>query len=170
VDATPEEWRPVVGYEGLYEVSNHGRVQSLDRTITFSDGRSRFARGRILKPWITNGYQMVGLGKVKRYVHDLVLEGHVGPKPLGYVARHGQLGSLVNSVENLCYGTYSDNEYDKLRDGTHQQASKTECPSGHQYTPENTRLYTYRGWRYRYCKTCQSAADRAYRARKRKAS
>ena len=49
----PEEWRPVVGYEGLYEVSDHGRVRSLDRDCVYRRAgrawRARY-RGKILKP------------------------------------------------------------------------------------------------------------------------
>ncbi|MDU6479009.1 MAG: NUMOD4 domain-containing protein, partial [Corynebacterium kroppenstedtii] len=44
-----ERWRPVVGYEGIYEVSDQGRVRSLDRIITQHDGMKRPMRGRILR-------------------------------------------------------------------------------------------------------------------------
>jgi hypothetical protein len=47
---TAEEWRPIAGFEGLYEVSNHGRVRSLDRVIARSNGVPYRARGRVLKP------------------------------------------------------------------------------------------------------------------------
>jgi hypothetical protein len=40
-----ENWRAVVGYEGHYEVSDQGRVRSLDRLVEFKDGRSRLFRG-----------------------------------------------------------------------------------------------------------------------------
>ncbi len=59
-----EEWRPVAGYEGLYEVSSAGRVRSLDRIMGMnaSGSRSRTVNGRILKPLQgTKGYPMVHL-------------------------------------------------------------------------------------------------------------
>src|SRR3546814_6114244 len=45
-----EEWRPVVGFEGLYEVSDQGRVRSMDREVRSGPGRTRKARSHILKP------------------------------------------------------------------------------------------------------------------------
>lgn len=41
---TEEIWRPVVGYEGLYEVSSYGRVRSLDRY----DSRNHFRKGELM--------------------------------------------------------------------------------------------------------------------------
>ena len=45
-----EEWRDVVGYEGLYQVSSEGRVKSLERTYIDKIGRERYVKERILKP------------------------------------------------------------------------------------------------------------------------
>lgn len=45
----PEEWRDIQGYEGLYQVSNLGRVKSLDKTIVMADGRNRHQKEKILK-------------------------------------------------------------------------------------------------------------------------
>ena len=45
-----EEWRDVVGYEGLYQVSSEGRVKSLERVVKRKDGRRRLQKGRFLKP------------------------------------------------------------------------------------------------------------------------
>jgi hypothetical protein len=47
---TDERWRPIVGYEGFYEVSDRGRVRSLDRVIIRRDGAKYPVRGRILRP------------------------------------------------------------------------------------------------------------------------
>uniref|UniRef100_UPI00352A866B NUMOD4 domain-containing protein n=1 Tax=Aerococcus urinaeequi TaxID=51665 RepID=UPI00352A866B len=43
-----EVWKPIVGFSG-YEVSNFGRVKSLDRTITRKDGTKQFCKGVIMK-------------------------------------------------------------------------------------------------------------------------
>lgn len=45
-----EEWRPIEGYEGLYEVSNLGRVKSIDRYVIDSLGHRRFYKGKVLSP------------------------------------------------------------------------------------------------------------------------
>ena len=47
---TQEQWLPVVGYEGIYEVSDHGRVRSVLRSKICSNGVTRTVRGRLLSP------------------------------------------------------------------------------------------------------------------------
>ena len=74
-----EEWRDVVGYEGLYQVSSEGRVKSLKRKFIDKIGRERYVKECILKPVIDRyGYLLVSLyagGKQKRHtVHRLVCE------------------------------------------------------------------------------------------------
>lgn len=115
-----EAYRPVVGYEGLYEVSNQGRVRSLPRP-----GKQRPWRtygGKLLTATIDHYYFVVGLQGSSRTVHSLVAEAFLGPRPDGMVVRHGPNGPLDNSVENLSYGTQRQNIHDKKRDGTWQVA------------------------------------------------
>ena len=76
-----EIWKPVVGYEELYEVSNFGRVRSLDRI----DSNNHPLKGVILKPYISNsGYLLVGLYKQqkrdRKLLHRLVAEAFI-PNP-----------------------------------------------------------------------------------------
>lgn len=59
---TREEWRPVAGYEGSYEVSDRGRVRSTDRVVTYIDGSERHHRGRILAGYVNpDGHHAVVL-------------------------------------------------------------------------------------------------------------
>jgi NUMOD4 motif-containing protein/HNH endonuclease len=119
-DATPPEtWKPVVGYEGLYMVSDLGNVRSLRRS-----SRPRL-RGDLLSPGMSakSGRFKVALCRDSKqktvYVHRLVLEAFVGPCPEGCEALHGPRGPLVNSLDNLSWGTRSQNQGpDMLRDGT----------------------------------------------------
>lgn len=110
-----ECWLPVPDWEGLYEVSDMGRVRSLSR---------RRHPGRILKPTKTRDgfYWRVDLSRNgeqrTRLIHQLVLEAFVGPRPEGMVACHGPARSLDNRLSNLSYGTVSENNLDKARDGT----------------------------------------------------
>jgi|26BtaG_2_1085354.scaffolds.fasta_scaffold18218_3 hypothetical protein len=78
-----EEWRPVVGYEGYYEVSDMGRVRSIDRVISRCDGTKEERRGKILSQFKDRyGYLGVSLnknGKSKTFTtHRLVCESFLG--------------------------------------------------------------------------------------------
>lgn len=78
MDIAKEHWVPITGYEGWYEVSDEGRVRSVDRIVYFKNGHSRFYKGQIMKFRYHNGYAMVNLNKNKKmkefYVHRLVIE------------------------------------------------------------------------------------------------
>ena len=118
-----EVWADVGKYRGLYQVSNLGRVKSLSRTV--SRGGAPFqVRERILKPHGDSkcGHLRVNLScegqqKTNR-VHTLVATAFLGPCPKGKEGRHGSHGVHDNSVSNLRYGTRSDNQMDRVRDGT----------------------------------------------------
>ena len=162
-----EQWKPVNGYEGIYEVSSHGRVRSLDRTATCSDGRVRRLKGKVRRtPLNQDGYQVVNLcihGKCQtRYVHSLVAESFIGARPEDMEVCHSDGNKTNNHVANLRFGTSSDNELDKVRHGTHHEAVKTHCPLGHELFAENIRKSSAkRGWRQ--CLACDRARARVQR-------
>lgn len=121
-----EEWRSVVGYERLYEVSNQGAVRSLPR----KGGNNRtYGGGSLALKVRTNGYLYVPLSREGKhkwvYVHKLVAEAFIGPRPLGMEVCHGPAGKLENSSWNLGYGTHQKNELDRLRDHTHNTQKLT---------------------------------------------
>lgn len=133
---TPETWKPVVGYEGYYEVSDHGNVRSVDRTVQRSDGVVQRFKGHLRKPQVDEfGYLRISLrkdGKSHHFrVHRLVLEAFVGPCPEGTEACHGDGDRSNNRLENLRWDTKSENQYDRVRHGNHCHALKTHCPRGH---------------------------------------
>lgn len=156
---TNEHWRPVPGYEGLYEVSDHGRVRSLDHRTVGKDGIERPYRGRVLKPRIQRygHYKVVlykGDSKKSEFVHRLVLMAHDRLPKDGEIACHKNDQPDDNRLTNLYWGTYSSNTYDRVRNGQDVNARKTHCPRGHEYTPETTR-YDAKG--SRSCKLCTYA-------------
>jgi len=124
-----ERWVPVVGYEGLYDVSDLGRVRSLARTVLRRDGRVLPLMGRTLRQVPGGrGYLHVTLhrdGEAQTHpVHRLVGEAFLGPLPVGQQTRHGPGGALDNRLVNLSYGTPTENCDDKVRDGTLARGSR----------------------------------------------
>jgi hypothetical protein len=142
-----ENWRPVVGYEDYYEVSDQGRVRTL---------RSGQIKRTHLSP---GGYPQLGLsrqGKQRsRLVHQLVLEAFAGPRPDGAVACHNNGDPTDNRSSNLRWDSASSNMLDVAQHGRHKNALKTHCPKGHPYAGDNVRVYVQRGGHLRRCVTCE---------------
>lgn len=167
----PEEWRPVLGYEGYYEVSSSGRVRSLPRTAPRRVKGAVPVRGRVLTAYPdSHGYPSVKLSRDgaqrRRPVHVLVCEAWHGPRPDGMEARHLDDDKTNTAPENLRWGTRSENVRDRRRNGIDPNASKTECRNGHGYTPENTHVSPDGR---RYCRVCMRASNRRSRDRARAA-
>lgn len=100
-----EIWRDIEGYEGIYQVSNHGRVRSLDRFI-LKRGFSYFVKGRILKPKREkDNYVHICLSKngIHKYIkiHRLVWGTFVGPIPNGLQVNHIDENPRNNRLDNL---------------------------------------------------------------------
>ena len=168
MNPTQERWLPIDGYEGYYEVSDHGRVRSLDRTVQHSRYGALNRKGALLSTSPNStGHYTVSLhrdGKASsRKVHRLVLEAFVGPCPDGMEACHWDDDKSNNSVSNLRWGTPSENVVDAVRNGVHRNSGKTHCRRGHAYDENNTYL-TPQGWRR--CQKCGRAAEKRYRASK----
>lgn len=159
------EWRPVVGYEDRYLVSDTGRVKSLNYRRT---GVARELQAALHGRDLTHLHVHLTNGSRQAYpkVHVLVLEAFVGPRPAGMVARHLNDIPTDNRVENLAWGTYTDNAYDAVRNGCHGMASRTHCGRGHEYTASNTSRVASRPT-VRVCLACKRetmAATRPSRA------
>lgn len=163
-----EQWRPIPGREGVYEVSDLGRVRSLDREITTRAGVKKIQRGRILKPGMNRRHRHVALCdgyQCKSYrVHRLVMEAFVGPLPEGKEVRHRDDNPDNNQLSNLVYGTRSENLLDRVRNGTHHMANRTHCVNGHEFTTQNTIIRTGGG---RKCRECKRDKGRDYMRAKR---
>lgn len=127
-----EEWRPVPGYEGLYEVSFDGEIRSLDRVTVSKVGISRKFHGKTLAPREdADGYLEVNLyrgskGKTAK-VHRVVCEAFHGVPSEGEVSLHYDDDPANNRADNLRWGTMSDNMYDMVRNGNHLVANQVLC-------------------------------------------
>lgn len=111
---TSEFWMPIVGFEGAYAVSDHGRVKSLGRVVTRKNGSPLTVRSRILKAGLTSaGYCLVGLsvgGKpISFNVHSLVAEAFIGTCPPNHEVDHRNGVRNANHLGNLRYATRSQN-------------------------------------------------------------
>ncbi len=168
-----ERWKWCVGYEHLYEVSDQGRVRSVDRVVRVRVGGVRSLKGMVLVlvPSGKLGRLRVRLSAegVKRteWVHQLAALAWIGPRPDGQEVRHGAKGITDNSIGNICYGTRSQNHLDKRRDGTHGgkavrrsdgvgfvnmhvAAEETGCLPQHIWRVCNGRRKTTRGFGFEY--------------------
>lgn len=112
-----ENWKDVIDYEGFYEISDHGRVRTVERTQYSYGGRSWVKPSKINKTTFDGRYMVITLAKLgqrKRfYVHDLVLTAFVGKRPEGMHGCHGDGNGQNNLLTNLRWDTPSANNEDK---------------------------------------------------------
>lgn len=147
-DVNGERWLPVLGFEGFYEVSDHGRVRSLERIVPVSgrtDGQThKRVRGRVLKPGLSGGRPVVNLhSDVDRrhaMVHHLVLEAFDGPCPDGQECRHLNDNRSDNRLANLVWGTRRENMADRKRNGLRRRGVRGEANSASKLTEDDVRL------------------------------
>lgn len=113
-----EEWRPVHGWEGDFEISNMGRVRRVSPKRGTWPGRVFVGQPN------SRGYLRVSLRRHADgaqsfcFVHALVAAAFIGPRPEGTVVAHGDGNHLNNCVSNLRYCTNKENEADKILHGT----------------------------------------------------
>lgn len=105
-----ELWKPVKGYEGLYEVSNYGNVKSIRKNAVLSQIVNK-----------NNGYCYVGMykdGKNKKLlVHRLVAETFINNADNKKTVNHLDGNKQNNAVSNLEWATYSENHKHAFKNG-----------------------------------------------------
>jgi hypothetical protein len=110
-----EIWKPVLGYEGLYEVSDQGSVRNKKR---------RILKDRFKTPM---RYRCVALNKnqkaTEKKISTLVLESFISPRPHKMVVRHLNGNAQDDRLCNLTWGTQSENIIDKFEHGTNNYNS-----------------------------------------------
>lgn len=109
-----EIWKDIKGFEGYYQVSNLGRVKSLDRTITYVNGKVVNLKGKIISTFkMLNGYLTVNLRKnnklYKKYIHRLVASAFIKNEYNYPCINHKDETRDNNVAENLEWCTYKYN-------------------------------------------------------------
>lgn len=107
MDDSHEKWKPVIGYEDLFRVSSLGRVM---RILTrYGNPQSKILSGFVC----TTGYPAIEVQTVPRhirkYIHSLVMESFVGPRPDGFQVNHIDGCKTNNRLPNLEYVTCQQN-------------------------------------------------------------
>lgn len=164
-----EEWKDIKGYEGLYQVSNEGRVKSLDHIIICNNGKGvaiKKQKGKMLRSFSRClNYQTVTLTKngIQKLclVHRLVAEAFIpNPDNLPFI-NHKDENPANNVVENLewCthkynmnYGTCQQRKSEKLKGRIHKQyvwnyPYKAKEKKVYQYTLEGKLICEYNSLR-----------------------
>ena len=121
-----EIWKDIPGYEGRYQASTEGNIRSVDRVV-YSRNRytgqpfARHIKGCVLRPgsYCKTGHVSVvlGHGAVGSPVHQLIMRTFVGPPPDGQEVRHKNGDPTDNRLENLEYGTRTQNILDVFYQG-----------------------------------------------------
>lgn len=139
-----EEWRSVVGYEGLYEASNHGRVRCLPRSVEVNGHPHRLSGRELAAATRHDGYSQVGLSregkKRSMKVHIVVARAFIGPRPSKHDVNHINADRADNRVANLEYVTRSENNVHSMRLGRMRVPSLSgEQSPGAKLTEESVR-------------------------------
>lgn len=118
-----EQWKAIEGYEGYYEVSNAGRVRSLDRMVDVGgEMRQRYGKIKTLTR-NADGYMQVSLSKdgrtIKKPVHRLVALAFVPGYFEGAEVDHIDCDRANNESRNLRWVTHSDNVRFSIESGSH---------------------------------------------------
>lgn len=108
-----EEWKDIKGYEGLYQVSNLGRVKSLERETIIGKNRIVHQKEKIMKYTTRSGYYNLVLRKngkrTSKQVHRLVAEAFI-PNPTNLsIVNHIDYNRKNNVVSNLEWCTQKEN-------------------------------------------------------------
>jgi hypothetical protein len=117
-----KEFKPVPGYEGLYEINIDGVVFSITRNVRCNKASTRTINGQMIKPMIhSSGYPMVTLWKCNKskslLVHRLIMMTFTDSDYTGMDVNHKNGIKTDNRIENLEWVTRKENIHHSIRMG-----------------------------------------------------
>jgi hypothetical protein len=134
-----------------FGISRDGQVVNMD-TLRIVRQHRRGGKGKV------GSYWAVSLSGKEFYVHVLMLETYVGPRPFPKAeTRHLNDDKFDNRIESLAWGTQSENNDDRVTNGIHHYAKRTQCSKGHDFDGFNGRQRT--------CSRCARIHNRKMKAR-----
>ncbi|HJU45702.1 MAG TPA: NUMOD4 motif-containing HNH endonuclease [Chitinophagaceae bacterium] len=109
-----DQWKPVNGYEGLYEISQDGNIRSIERIVVTRSGVKRKLKGKLIKSRTNNcSYVEVRLSKngidTTCFIHRLLVEAFIGRIEEGFEVNHKDGNPQNNRLDNLEIVTHSQN-------------------------------------------------------------
>ena len=170
---TEEQWKVIKDYEGLYQVSNLGRVKSLERITYRKNGTPLTVKEKILKGFKSKEYRVVELSKDgetnTEFIHKLVAQSFI-PNPNNFdVVHHKDHNPLNNSAENLewidkdehyklhhkeqskkVYQYNLDGKLIKIWESVHKASRELGCSSGNIFRCLNDKRKTACGSKWSY--------------------
>ena len=112
-----EQWLDVFGFEGIYQVSDHGNVRSLKSGKLKKITIDKITNRPFISLWKNNKGTTVK-------IHKIVLEAFVGKCPKGLECCHNDGNSLNNHVNNLRWDTHKSNIHDRIIHGTSNRGER----------------------------------------------
>ena len=112
-----EQWKDVIGFENVYEVSNHGNIRSVKSGQLKKITEDKKTNRPFLNLWKNNKQTVVR-------VHKLVLEAFVGKCPEGLECCHNDGNSFNNHIDNLRWDTHKSNIHDRIKHGTSNRGER----------------------------------------------
>ncbi len=127
-----EKWKDILAWEGLYQISNFGRVKSLEKHVINKSGTYTKRKERILKPSISKGYYHVILHRDKfkkgYTVHRLVAVNFLIEHDKNLHINHKDGNKLNNHIENLEWCTQKENSQHAVKNGLYKPLFGEKAP------------------------------------------
>ena len=125
-----ELWKDIENFEGLYQVSNLGRVRSLDHLVACKGNKTRMVKGILRKPSINRkGYALYVLSKPEGLMgitgHQLVAQAFMPGFQRGTELNHINGNKLDNAITNLEPSNSSHNQLHAVRTGLKPKSGKS---------------------------------------------